>query len=64
MSSTISSSALSSISLLHTKCADDWGHDFLLFGGLFAGLYVFGTMGYNFKVKEASGRELVRPLPP
>ena len=34
---------------------------FLIFFCLAAGVYVFGTVGYKFKVQDARGGDLVRP---
>lgn len=36
---------------------------FLIFFCLAAGVYVFGTVGYKFKVQDARGGDLVRVLP-
>ena len=38
-----------------------WGKMFLIFFCLAAGVYVFGTVGYKFKVQDARGGDLVRP---
>ena len=37
---------------------------FLIFFCLAAGVYVFGTVGYKFKVQDARGGDLVRPFLP
>ena len=52
---------LQTLTLRRGGVGQGWGKMFLIFFCLAAGVYVFGTVGYKFKVQDARGGDLVRP---